>query len=69
MHMQPVNDDELVLLHYGELDAREAEALRARFANDSELLANRASHIGDRPRDEIGLLSRNPSEDGSEDLR
>ncbi len=43
MHMQPVNDDELVLLHYGELDAREAEALRARFANDSELAARFAA--------------------------
>lgn len=37
--MQPVNDDELILLYYGELDAREADALRARLADDPELAA------------------------------
>lgn len=37
--MQPVNDDKLILLYYGELDVREADALRARLAAEPELAA------------------------------
>lgn len=35
--MQPVSDETLVLLYYGELDTREADALRARFAAEPAL--------------------------------
>ncbi|HEX6927769.1 MAG TPA: hypothetical protein VF267_00870, partial [Gammaproteobacteria bacterium] len=44
--MQP-NDEQLVLLYYGELDAREAEALRARLAAEPELGARFAALSAD----------------------
>ncbi|HEX7047877.1 MAG TPA: hypothetical protein VF275_09955 [Gammaproteobacteria bacterium] len=42
--MQPVNDEQLILLYYGELDSREAETLRARLATDATL-AERFSQL------------------------
>lgn len=38
-----MNDESLVLLYYGELDAREAEALRRRLAEEPELAARFAA--------------------------
>src|SRR5687768_5426081 len=52
MLMQPVNDDSLILLYYGELDAREADALRARLAAEPDLAARFAelsSMLDDAP--------------------
>ena len=60
--MQPVNDETLVLLYYGELDAREADAVRAQLAADPALAArfaelsaalNGAPDLPVPPRDEF----------------
>ncbi|HEX7030495.1 MAG TPA: hypothetical protein VF254_07855 [Gammaproteobacteria bacterium] len=45
--MQPVNDEQLILFYYGELEAREAETLRARFAAEPELAARFAALSAD----------------------
>ena len=39
MQSMNITDDDLVLLHYGELDAARAAELRAAIADDAELAA------------------------------
>ena len=41
--MQPVNDEDLILFYYGELDAHAAETLRMRLAAEPDLAARFAA--------------------------
>lgn len=45
--MRPVNEETLVLLYYGELDAADAEAVRSLLAQDEELAATFAQLVAD----------------------
>lgn len=45
--MRPVNEETLVLLYYGELDAADAEAVRSLLAQDEELAATFAQLVAE----------------------